>query len=283
MNENRDNRLTDSDIPAGLWVSWSRTEILGLFFLVLTGNFFGQFAAFSTFGGLAIPVLGGAVLGVFLPLLAVARLRKLQLVRDFALDLPPWTILGATGLLAVAGLVPTSILAELSLRLTPAHPESVAFMNDHLPEGPLELALAFLALVVVAPLAEEIIFRGLLHRLASSVWGPLAGTAVSSLVFGILHGEAWILFGLIGVGVVLAFVWEATRSLTACWLCHAIHNGISLVLMVRQGPRDMVPQPWQLSTFIWAAVSLLVMVAVGKFLWEARMAAQTREDDGHTL
>jgi hypothetical protein len=53
--------------------------------------------------------------------------------------------------------------------------------------------------------------------------------------------------------------------------------------MVKQGPRDMVPQPWQLSTFIWAAVSLLVMVAVGKFLWEARMAAQTREDDGHTL
>ncbi len=281
MNENRDNRLTDSDIPTGLWESWSRREILGLFFLVLTGNFFGQFAAFSTFGGLAIPVLSGAVLGVFLPLVAVARLRKLQLVRDFALDLPPWPILGATGLLAVAGLVPTSILAELSLRLTPAHPESVAFMNDHLPEGPLELTLAFLALVVVAPLAEEIIFRGLLHRLASNVWGPLAATAVSSLVFGILHGEAWILFGLIGVGVVLAFVWEATRSLTACWLGHAIHNGISLALMVRQGPRDMVPQPWQLSTFIWAAVSLLVMVAVGRFLWEARVAAESWDEDRH--
>jgi membrane protease YdiL (CAAX protease family) len=240
---------------------------MGLFFMVLTGNFFFQFVVYRAVGGVFWPVTGGAVLGVFLPLLGMTRIQGLDLRRDFFLDLPPPRVLGAAALLAVASLAPTSMLAEFSLRLSPADPEVVGFMNDHLPTTAGAMVLAYFAVVVAGPLAEEIIFRGLLHRLASGVWGPVAATVVSSLIFAILHGEAWILFGLMGVGAMLAFVFEATGSVTACWTAHAVHNAISLFFMIRQGPRPLEPSTLTLADWALALGSLVALVFIARYLW----------------
>jgi hypothetical protein len=174
--------------------------------------------------------------------------------------------------MAVATLVPTSMLAELSLRLTPADPEAAAFMQENMPTSPPGMVLAFISVVVVAPLAEEIIFRGLLCRLASGLWGPLAATVVSSLVFGILHGEAWILFGLIGVGAVLALVFQATGSVTACWTTHAVHNAISLYFIIQQGPTPIEPSPITVQDWAWTVVSVVAVVFIGKYLLAYRPA-----------
>ena len=59
--------------------------------------------------------------------------------------------------------------------------------------------LAFGAVVVVGPLAEEIIFRGLIHRVFSRTWGPWPAIIASALVFGLVHGEPWYLLGLVGM------------------------------------------------------------------------------------
>lgn len=274
MNTFPDNRLSggDPDLPpaSGMWQTWSRKEILALFFMVLTGNFFFQYVVYEALGGMFYPVLGGAVFGVFLPLWGISRLRSLQRRRDFGLGPISWPVALTTALMAVASLVPTSLLAEISLRLTPADPASVAFMNENLPRGLWAILAAAVSVVLLAPLAEELIFRGLLHRLVSGLWGPLGGAAISSLVFGILHGEAWILFGLIGVGALLAFIYEATRSITACWVTHAVHNGLSLFLMIRQGPRELEPQPWQWIDLWWGGLSLVCLLALGRFLWTIR-------------
>lgn len=270
MNNLPEHTAPGSVPPPGIWTTWARSEILGLFFLFLTGNFFFQYVIFKAIGGVFWPVIGGAVLGVFLPLVMMLRIRKLDLKLDFFLDQPPWQVLAASALMAVAALVPTSLLAELSLRLTPADPEVAAFMQENMPTTASGIVLAAVAVVVVAPLAEEIIFRGLLHRMASGIWGPLAATAVSSLVFGILHGEAWILFGLIGVGAVLAFVFEATGSVTACWITHAVHNAISLFLMIRQEPGSLEPSPLEPVDWVLGAVSVVAAVFIGKFLLAAR-------------
>lgn len=256
--------------PKGIWASWSGLEILGLFFLTLTGNFFFQIVVFSAVDNLFVSVAGGGILGVFLPLTLLGKMRQLKIQRDFFLDIPDWRVLAASGLLAVCTLIPTSLLAELSLRLVPADPDSMSFMNDHLPTTPVDIGLAVLAVVFIGPLAEELIFRGILHRLASGIWGPVAASVVSSLVFAILHGEAWILLGLVGVGLVLAFVFEATGSVTACWVTHAVHNAISLTMMIRQGPVAMEPQPLETATVLWGMGSLIVVVFLGRFLLQVR-------------
>ena len=262
---NQTNRHQPGE-PRGLWETWSRGRILGLATMLMVGNFFFQILFYTVREDLFLPVLAGAVAGVLLPVTMIARRWGFSLRRDFGLSAPHPAHLAAAALMAVCSLVPTSLLAEWSLRLHPVDPQWESFFQEHLPTTTFGIILAVITVVALAPLAEEIIFRGLLHRLTSSLWGAAPASLVSAIVFGIVHGEPWVLFGLIGVGFMLAFIYETTRSVTACWVAHAVHNSISLWAMMNTAgglaePRIITGQDWGL-----AVASVVGMLLVGKFL-----------------
>jgi membrane protease YdiL (CAAX protease family) len=272
LNHTNRHRLRE---PQGLWETWSRGRILGLATMLMAGNFFFQVLFYVAREDLFLPVLAGAVAGVLLPVTLIARRWGFSLRRDFGLSASHPVILAAAALMAVCSLVPTSLLAELSLRLHPADPQWENFFQEHLPTTTFEIILAVVTVVAVVPLAEEIIFRGLLHRLLSSLWGAAPAAVISAIVFGIVHGEPWFLFGLIGVGLMLAFIYEATGSVTACWVAHAVHNSISLwVMLNNEGgiaeSQSVTGQDWGL-----AAVSVLGMLLVGRFLLATRKDRST--------
>lgn len=264
-------------IPAGsaapapsLWRDWSSPRILGLAILLIGANFGCQVLVFSLDGGLFAPVLGGALLGVVAPTFWILRRGGFSARRDLSLRRPSAGTLALGLALALAALAPTSLLAEFSLRLHPADPRWAEFLTRNLPRTPQGMALAAAAAVIAAPLAEEIVFRGLIHRLAARTWGAGPGLAISSLAFGIVHGEPWFLFGLCGVGLALGFLLEATGSLVVCWAAHALHNAVSLAMMYRRGadlaaPSDLTAQDWALAGGSAAAAILL-----GRILWARR-------------
>lgn len=273
LNQFNGNNPPEPPVPQGLWDTWSPGRIMGLATLLMAGNFFFQILFYMVRADLFVPVLAGAAAGVLLPVYLIARKGDFSLRRDFSLTFPHPLILGATAVMALCSLVPTSLLAELSLRLHPVDPQWESFFRESLPTTGLGVIMAVFTVVIVAPLAEEIIFRGLLHRLASSLWGALPAALISALVFGIVHGEPWFLFGLVGVGFLLAFIYETTRSVTACWVAHAVHNAISLWAMLNSEGSLAEPQNISLQDWSLAAGSVLGMVLVGRFLW--RMGRQT--------
>jgi len=153
-------------------------------------------------------------------------------------------------------------------------------MAESMPDGPAAILLAFLTVVVAAPLAEELIFRGLLHRLASRMWGRWPAIMISSLVFRIVHGEPWYLFGLIGIGVVLAVVYEATGSVLACWVTHMVHNGISLAMMLWSEQATAEILPLTFTDWLVAGGSLVLLVLLSAFLLQSwRPAPAIRNPD----
>lgn len=266
MNDFNHNNRQPTNQPQGMWETWSRGHILALAILLMAGNFFFQVVFYLIRPDLFGPVLVGAVAGVLVPMVLMTRRWGLSYSRDFSMTGPHPVVLASAALMAVCSIMPTSLLAEFSLRLHPIDPEWMALYQENLPTTTVEIILAAITLVIVAPLAEEIIFRGLLQRVTATLWGTLPAALVSALIFGIVHGEPWFLFGLIGVGLVLAFVFAATGSVTACWLVHAVHNGISLWVMISRPagptePQEITTQDWAL-----AAVSVLGMLLVGRFL-----------------
>jgi len=266
MYDLNDNNSPAPVQPPGMWTDWSRGRIMALATILMAANFFFQILFFLVGEDLFFPVLAGAVAGVLIPVYLLSQKYLFPLGRDFGLNRPGPLVLPGAALMAVCSLVPTSLLAEFSLRLHPADPKWESFFREHLPTSTAGILLAVVTVVFVAPLAEEIVFRGILHRLASSMWGAIPAAIISSLVFGIVHGEPWFLFGLVGVGLMLAFVWEATGSVTACWAAHAVHNAISLWAMLNSEgslaePQTITWQDWGL-----AAGSLLGLALVGRFL-----------------
>ncbi len=266
LNQYNGENIPGPREPRGLWETWSRGRIMGLATLLMAGNFFFQILFYMVRADLFVPVMAGAVAGVLVPMYLMARRWDFSLRGDFSLTNPHPIVLAASALLAICSLVPTSLLAELSLRLHPVDPQWESLFRDHLPTTSLGVVLAVISVVIVAPLAEEIIFRGLLHRLASSMWGAIPAALVSALVFGIVHGEPWFLFGLVGVGLMLAFIYEVTRSVTACWVAHAVHNSISLWAMLNTEGSLAEPQTITMQDWGLAAVSVLGMLLVGRFL-----------------
>ncbi len=91
-----------------------------------------------------------------------------------------------------------------------------------------DLWLLMILIAVVAPLAEELFFRGMLYPLLRqrlSIWPSIL---VNGLLFSLIHILPPLLPGLFLVGVVLAWVREKSGSIVPCILLHALQNGIVL-------------------------------------------------------
>ncbi len=99
--------------------------------------------------------------------------------------------------------------------------------------GPLSVGLLFLTVAVVAPVFEELLFRGLLlpwlgQRLEARLGkraGWLLAVATSGLLFGAMHLQPLGLPTLGTLGVVLGFAFLRTGNLLTCILVHGVWNG----------------------------------------------------------
>jgi membrane protease YdiL (CAAX protease family) len=94
-----------------------------------------------------------------------------------------------------------------------------------------ELMLAFVTLVIIAPLAEETLFRGYLYgKLRKSV--PLwVAMIVTSAVFGLLHGQWNVGIDVFMLSLVMCTLREITGSIWAGVLVHMIKNGVAFFIL----------------------------------------------------
>lgn len=83
--------------------------------------------------------------------------------------------------------------------------------------------LLFLA-VVLAPVSEEILFRGFLHPLLKSRLPVMVAWVVTALIFAAIHFHALTFPQLFVVGLVLGAVYEITGSLALCMVVHMCFN-----------------------------------------------------------
>lgn len=102
------------------------------------------------------------------------------------------------------------------------------------PSDPL-FAVSVLGAVLLTPVAEEVLFRGILYQSLRKSVGVIVSTATSALVFAVLHlrptpaaAPAFLL-----LGIVLAVAFERTRSLYPSMLMHATYNAVIVVLALR--------------------------------------------------
>ena len=84
--------------------------------------------------------------------------------------------------------------------------------------------LAIIVVCVIAPISEETIFRGFiygwLHR-----WGPaVLAIPLSAIIFSALHQQAVLFLPLFFVGVVLASLYQGSRSIIPGIMTHALFN-----------------------------------------------------------
>jgi membrane protease YdiL (CAAX protease family)/uncharacterized RDD family membrane protein YckC len=95
---------------------------------------------------------------------------------------------------------------------------------------------AVLAVVVLAPIAEEIFFRGFFFAGLRSRWSLWPSALLSGAIFGLVHAPTGptAAIPLAGLGVGLAWLYNKTGSLWPCILAHFLNNALAIGVVVSQ-------------------------------------------------
>jgi membrane protease YdiL (CAAX protease family) len=158
-----------------------------------------------------------------------------------ALGLPPRRPWGDLGAGAVCGVIMV-FGAGIVLQITHVVVDAIA--GHHVPNpdqvpvsvgGPL-LLLSGIAIVGLAPLAEETFFRGFLYKGLRRRFSTWPSALISAFFFGLVHSASGLRFflivpALIVVGLVLALVYERRQSLLASVVAHACFNLIGFLFI----------------------------------------------------
>lgn len=180
--------------------------------------------------------IGFHLLGLFALLVLVHR-RRLSWMDTFGFScraFPRELIRGLVGLLAVLPvlLVVTFVyhLALTALGYRPSLQEvALIFAEERNPW--LRAYFVFLALLL-APLFEELYFRGLLFPLLARQFGGWGAALFSSFIFAAIHGHLPSFAPLFLLAMALATAYTVTGSLGVAVAMHALFNGLTAAIIL---------------------------------------------------
>ena len=149
-----------------------------------------------------------------------------------------------------------------------------------------------LAVVVVAPLTEECLFRGLILRGFLLRYSVRKAIVVSSLLFALIHVMPWQIPGAFVFGAIFAWLYIRTGSILPCILGHAFVNAIPSIVqhilgIEVQGLSGGASGTVQFQP-LWLDLAGILLLAGGLFLLKralagphrVKIAGQGRSDDG---
>ncbi len=94
------------------------------------------------------------------------------------------------------------------------------------------LIVFVIMVVIVAPIAEELFFRGLVQGQLAKLIGPIGAIVVSALIFGAIHFQLVQFPALFAFGVVLAYLFHRYDRLGPAIVAHMAFNGATVLVLI---------------------------------------------------
>ena len=139
---------------------------------------------------------------------------------------------------------------------------SVPYPPSFFPTTLAQAAVALAALVVAAPLCEEVLFRGVLQR-AYERLGPAAGIILGGLVFAFFHMRLQGVLPILPVSLALGYVVWRSGSLLPGVLTHFAYNLVAGGLLILSSLRPEV----NLAPLVSAPAALVGLAVTLAALW----------------
>ncbi len=86
--------------------------------------------------------------------------------------------------------------------------------------------------IVIAPIMEEIVFRGFLQPALKNSFGGRYAILVSASLFAAVHMDVFAFFQIFILGMLLGYLFEKTQTLAASVFVHILHNSLTLVFLL---------------------------------------------------
>lgn len=207
-------------------------------------SFTAKLTEYTTFITLISNILALAIIWLFF------KIRKKKLSGEIQLNKCPVKSVLAAGLFGIGFGVVLNVLISI-IPFSESMQNSFTDSYSALSAG--NAVISFISVAILAPIVEEVFFRGLIYTRLKSGMNKIAAAVISSLLFGVMHGEIiWMLIGFMS-GLALVWIFEKTRSLLGCIAVHIANNTLSqLTAGIEEIP------DWASYTILGIAVILLI-------------------------
>lgn len=241
-----------SHLPEDLRVPWTWLDLL-LFFFFAIGCLFIVGRAFFLVAAVVVGVPRGADGGMVIPnswqvllqlIWFAVLLGYLYLLVRIRFKTPFWQTLGFRPMLKgeMRGGVGTYAAFAFTGMLLAVAISALSGLVRPVGEIPMErlfqqresAILVLFAAVVVAPVMEELLFRGWLYPVVARTFGVTGGVLITGTLFGMMHGAQlgwhWQLVGLLtAAGVVFSYFRARTGSVLPSYFLHLGYNCVPVL------------------------------------------------------
>lgn len=140
--------------------------------------------------------------------------------------------------------------------LFPGYSEQIEMLMENQP-----IWLMLLSVGILAPIAEELVFRGLLFRRLREYANVKGAIIISSLVFGIYHGNMiQFIFASI-LGIIFAWLYEKTGRLCVPIMAHMAANSWSVLFS------EVIGDGTDVDMIVAAVISVIMLAELVISLW----------------
>lgn len=261
-----DNPILGLSPPRSLSEILSPWTILVLAFGCLILDQVLMMAMWSS-GHHATAIILAGIGGIFLPLVLILRALGLSWRRELNLHPMRWWELCLVTTITLTLLPSIYGLDVLSERLFPRGSAALEFYSALLPHDRASWIGGVLAVVLIGPLAEEVLFRGVLLQLGIRYLAVPVAILATALAFGISHLNLSMLIPLTVLGLTLGLLAWMTRNVACSWLGHALFNLVAFTEMGLIGDpgssrlREWSQQPWIWIPSLGLAIASLVVLS----------------------
>lgn len=141
----------------------------------------------------------------------------------------PWvlikTVAGAYGFYLLISFLIASILYYTGLSL-PGYEEQESYL-PLFGTDVVGLSFAFLVVAVLAPLLEELYFRGFIYRTFKKTWPVWLASVLTASLFALIHFQLQTFIPLFFLGLILNYTYQKTNSVWTAVAFHSLNNTIA--------------------------------------------------------
>ena len=122
---------------------------------------------------------------------------------------------------------------------------------------------SFIAIVIAAPIIEELIFRGIILDGLLQRYSPIKSIILSSILFGIVHLNPWQFVSALIIGLFSGWVYYRTRKLSLSILIHLVNNLVAFLGMYFMDAETMMNESL---TELYGGFTNLILIIIGAIL-----------------
>ncbi|MDR0893358.1 MAG: CPBP family intramembrane metalloprotease [Mediterranea sp.] len=189
-----------------------------------------------------------------------------------------WSPVSATyPILALVAIFTGGFLASELTDLIPGIPDIMERTFGILQAG----WVGILTIVLIGPVMEELLFRGAIARLLLQRFRhPAVGILLSAFLFGLMHLNPAQMLPAFLIGILLAWVYYRTRSLTICILMHIFNNAFSVYINVTFPEVEKIREFFHTDGAYTAALAVAVLLLITSLIAMKKVPRSSRGGHG---